>query len=59
LLRERRSTTLAHMQDVALEVESNILATYKLSKSDRDRRKKKKKKPHLYMPQELIPKLMN
>jgi hypothetical protein len=42
LLRERRSTTLAHMQDVALEVESNILATYKLrGKSDRDRRKQK------------------
>jgi hypothetical protein len=25
LLRERRATTLAHMQDAALEVESNIL----------------------------------
>jgi hypothetical protein len=26
LLRERRATSLAHMQDAALEVESNILA---------------------------------
>jgi hypothetical protein len=26
LLRERRTTSLAHMQDAALEVESNILA---------------------------------
>jgi hypothetical protein len=42
LLRERRSTTLSHMQDVSLEVESNILAADKLrGKYDRDRRKKK------------------
>jgi hypothetical protein len=41
-LREIRSTTLSHMKDVALEVESNILATYKLrGKYDRDRRKQK------------------
>ena len=26
LLRERRATTLAHMQDAAVEVESNLLA---------------------------------
>jgi hypothetical protein len=40
LLRERRSTSLAHMQDAALEVESNIVASDKLrGKSDRDRRK--------------------
>jgi hypothetical protein len=40
LLRERRATSLAHMQDAALEVESNILAVDKLrSKADRDRRK--------------------
>jgi hypothetical protein len=26
LLRERRATSLAHMEDVALEVESNIMA---------------------------------
>jgi hypothetical protein len=40
LLRERRSTSLYHMQDASLEVESNILAIYKLrGKSDRDRRK--------------------
>jgi hypothetical protein len=38
LLRERRATSLAHMQDVALEVESNILAAEKLrGKDDRDR----------------------
>jgi hypothetical protein len=40
LLRERRDTSLAHMQDAGLEVESNILASDKLrSKYDRDRRK--------------------
>jgi hypothetical protein len=39
LLRESRATSLAHMQDVALEVESNILAADKIkSKVDRDRR---------------------
>jgi hypothetical protein len=42
LLRERRSTSLAHMQDATLEVESNILAVDKLrGKSDRERRKQK------------------
>jgi hypothetical protein len=30
LLRERRATTLAHMQDAAVEVESNILAIDRL-----------------------------
>jgi hypothetical protein len=40
LLRERRATSLAHMQDAALEVESNILAVDKLrSKVDRERKK--------------------
>jgi hypothetical protein len=40
MLRERRDTSLAHMKDAALEVESNILATDKLrSKFNRDRRK--------------------
>jgi hypothetical protein len=40
LLRERRVTSLAHMQDEAIEVESNILVVDKLrSKADRDRRK--------------------
>jgi hypothetical protein len=38
LLRERRATSLAHMQDAALEVESNILAVDRLrNKADRDR----------------------
>jgi hypothetical protein len=38
LLRERRATSLAHMQYVALEVESNILEVDRLrNKSDRDR----------------------
>jgi hypothetical protein len=42
LLRERRSPSLVHMQDAALEVESNIVASDKLrEKSDRDRRKNK------------------
>jgi hypothetical protein len=38
LLWERRATSLAHMQDVALEVESNVLAVDRLRrKADRDR----------------------
>ena len=38
LLRERRATSLAHMQDASLEVESNILAVERLrNKVDRDR----------------------
>jgi hypothetical protein len=38
LLRERRATSLANIQDAALEVESNVLAVNKLRrKSDRDR----------------------
>jgi hypothetical protein len=37
LLRERRATTLAHIQDVAIEVESNILVVDRLrNKEDRD-----------------------
>ena len=32
LIRERRSTTLVDMQDLALEVESNILASEQLKK---------------------------
>jgi hypothetical protein len=37
LLRERRATSLAHMQDAALEVESNVLAANRLkNKADRD-----------------------
>jgi hypothetical protein len=40
LLRERRSPTLSLMQDVALEVESNILASQKW-KGDSDRRRPK------------------
>jgi hypothetical protein len=44
LLSERRATSLAHMQDAALEVESNILVVDKLkSRSDRDRKKGKYK----------------
>jgi hypothetical protein len=46
LLRERRVATLNLMQDVAIEVESNILAADKLkSRSDRDRKKKKEELP--------------
>jgi hypothetical protein len=42
LLRERRSTSLVHMQDAALEVESNIVASDKIrGKFDRDRRKRR------------------
>jgi hypothetical protein len=37
LLRERRATTLAHMQDASVEVESNILVVDRLkNKADRD-----------------------
>jgi hypothetical protein len=40
LSRERRATSLAHMQDPSLEVESNILAIEKIrNKDDRDIRK--------------------
>jgi hypothetical protein len=42
MLRERRATSLVHMQDATLEVESNLLAVDKLRrKSDRDRRRGK------------------
>ena len=42
LLRERRSATLSQMQDSALEVESNILATNRLIGGiDREKRKQK------------------
>jgi uncharacterized small protein (DUF1192 family) len=42
LLRERRATSLAQMQDAAIEVESNILAADRMrSKADTDRRKGK------------------
>jgi hypothetical protein len=42
LLRERRATSLAQMQDAAIEVESNILAADRLrNKADVDRRKGK------------------
>jgi len=38
LLREKRATSLAHMQDAALEVDSNILAVDRLrNKADRGR----------------------
>jgi hypothetical protein len=38
LLRERRATSLAHMQDVTLEVDSNVLEVVRLrNKADRDR----------------------
>jgi hypothetical protein len=44
LLREKRSATLAHIQDVSLELESNILASDKLrGRFDRERRKQKTK----------------
>jgi hypothetical protein len=40
LLRERRATSLVHMKDVGLEVESNILVADNIrSKDDRDKRK--------------------
>ena len=42
MLRERRYTSLSHMQDATLEVKSHILAADKLrGKSDRERRKQK------------------
>jgi hypothetical protein len=46
LLRERRSATLSLMQEVAIEVKSNILVADKLkSKGDRDRKKQKEELP--------------
>jgi len=42
MLREKRETTLAHMQDAAVEVESNILVVDRLkNKADRDISKKR------------------
>jgi hypothetical protein len=42
LLRERRATSLAQMQDAAIEVESNVLAADRLrNKPDGDRRKER------------------
>jgi uncharacterized small protein (DUF1192 family) len=42
VLRERRATSLAQMQDAAIEVESNILAADRLrNQADTDRRKEK------------------
>jgi hypothetical protein len=44
LLRERRATTLVHMQDAVVEVESNILAVDRLrNKADRDIPRKRPK----------------
>jgi hypothetical protein len=44
LLRERRATSLAQMQDAAIEVESNVLATDRLrNKTNADRRKGRSK----------------
>jgi hypothetical protein len=44
LLRERRATSLAHMQDSSVEVESNILAVDRIrNKADRDIPKKRSK----------------
>jgi uncharacterized small protein (DUF1192 family) len=44
VLRERRATSLAQMQDAAIEVESNILAADRLrNQADTDRRKEKSK----------------
>jgi hypothetical protein len=41
-LRERRATSLAHMKDAFLEVESNVLAANRLrNKADRDIPRKK------------------
>jgi len=46
LLRERRATSLAHMQDATFEVVSNILIANKLrSKDDRDRGKGRSETP--------------
>jgi hypothetical protein len=52
MLRERRETTLAHMQDEAVEVESNILVVDRLrNKADRDiSRKSPEASPSNYSP---------
>jgi hypothetical protein len=47
MMRERRSTTLLSMQEATIEVESNILAAYRLkTRSDKD----KKNKERIHMP---------
>jgi hypothetical protein len=46
LLRERRSTALLSMQEVAIEVESNILASDRLkTRSDKDKKKQREDSP--------------
>jgi hypothetical protein len=51
LLRERRSTTLTDMQDDAVEIESNMIASrktrIKIDSGDREKRKQKNKLVHL------------
>jgi hypothetical protein len=56
LLRERRSATLSLMQDVSLEVESNILATHKL-KGNIDRKRQKEEASSSSIPNPKIDKL--
>jgi hypothetical protein len=56
LLRERRSATLSLMKDVALEVESNILAAHKL-KGSVDMKRKKEEASSLSIPNPKIKKL--
>jgi hypothetical protein len=50
LLRERRSTSLVHMQDAALEVESNIVASDKLKENLIGIEEKAELKPQLLTP---------
>jgi hypothetical protein len=46
LLRERRSTTLLSMQEAAIEVESNILASDRLkTRSDKNKKKQREDSP--------------
>jgi hypothetical protein len=58
LLRERRSTSLSLMQDVVLEVESNVLDAHKL-KGSVDRRRQKEEASSSSIPNPKIEKLDN
>jgi hypothetical protein len=58
LLRERRSTTSFSMQEAAIEVDSNILASYRLkTRSDKDKKKHREDSPASYKPATSDPKI--
>jgi hypothetical protein len=59
LLRERRATSLAQMQDASIEVESNVLEADRLRKKDDAEGRKGRSEPQLLAPRCLTLKWMN